>query len=95
MMDFEDSEPTQRVLADLRPTPSEIPDAIARLRYQGHTERRERRSLKKWAAGVIVSVIAASITVAVSVGRYVERVDAVTPRLERLEQLLIEDRRSR
>ena len=89
-----DDEPTRRTLAELTPRADDVRDAVARLRYSAHQDRTERRALKRWAMGVIASVIAASLGVAVMLGQYIERVDATTRSLERIEQRLIDgDRR--
>lgn len=88
-----DDEPTQRTLLELTPRADDVRGAIAHLRWSTQRDRRERRALRRWAMGVIASVVIASLTVAIAIGRYAERVDAATSRLERIEQLLIDGRR--
>lgn len=85
-LDYDGDEPTQRTLLELTPTPSQMPQAIAHVRWGAIQARRERAALRKWAMGVIVAVVTGSLTVAMAVGRYIERVDAATTRLERMEQ---------
>ncbi len=100
-MDYDDDEPTGRIIAQLRPAADEVRDAIAHLRFAAHRDRRERRSFKRWILGASVSVamtvVVSGGTVAIRVGQLLEQLAtasrdtaAVTQRLERLEQHLID-----
>lgn len=84
-----DDEPTQRTLLELTPRPDDVRTAIAHLRWGAQRDRRERRALRRWAMGVIVSVVLSSLAVAIAIGRYAERVDAAQRSIERVEQLLL------